>query len=59
MLNRRYRYYYRCSGTVSTTLKEAICDAPCIKADWLEEKTWNVVKDTLQQPEVMIAAIKE
>lgn len=58
MLNRKYRYYH-CSGAKPTTLRKAICDAPYVKADWLEDTAWSTVKDTLQKPEVMIAAIKE
>lgn len=56
-LNHAYRYY-RCRSTWPTATRPKTCDAPYINADRLEEAVWKTVRETLQQPDIVIAEIK-
>jgi site-specific DNA recombinase len=57
-MNHHYRYYH-CRGAYSTIARQKICDARYIRADYLEGEVWGAIKKTLEQPDLVIAGIKE
>jgi site-specific DNA recombinase len=58
LMAHKYRYY-SCSGTKPTALRKSICNAKYIKADWLEQITFEAVSEAMQHREVVIASIKK
>lgn len=57
-MNHRIRYYH-CRGTYPTATRQRICDARYIRADYLEDVTWNSIKKVLSEPEIVLAGISE
>ena len=57
-MNHRIRYYH-CRGTYPTATRQRICDARYIRADYLEDVTWNGIKKVLSEPEIVLAGISE
>lgn len=56
-LSRKYRYY-QCSGARPTASRGKVCDAKYVRADWLEQTTWDKIKDILQNPDVILEQVK-
>lgn len=57
-LNKTY-HYYRCRSTWPTATRPKTCDAPYIKAKVLENEVWEVIRQVLKHPELVIEEIKE
>lgn len=57
-MNHRYRYYH-CRGTYPTATRQKVCNARYIRADYLEDVTWNSIKKVLSEPEIVLAGISE
>ena len=57
-MNHRFRYYH-CRGTYPTATRQRICDARYIRADYLENVTWDNIKEVLSEPEIVLAGISE
>ncbi len=57
-LNRRYRYY-RCRGTFPTAATPRHCDASYVRAGNLEDAVWGTIHDVLEQPEVVLAQLRQ
>jgi site-specific DNA recombinase len=56
-LSKRYRYY-QCSGARPTASRGKVCDASYVRADWLEDTTWNKIKDILQNPDLILQQVR-
>ncbi len=57
-MNHRFRYYH-CRGTYPTATREKICNARYIRADYLEDTVWQNIKKVLENPQVVMAGVKE
>ena len=57
-MNHRFRYYH-CRGTYPTATREKRCNARYIRADYLEDITWESIKKVLAKPEIVLASISE
>ncbi len=57
-MNHSIRYYH-CRGTYPTATRQRICNARYIRADYLEDVTWNSIKKVLSEPEIVLAGISE
>ncbi len=41
-----------------TASRGKVCDASYVRADWLEETTWDKIKDILQNPVLILEQVK-
>ena len=57
-MNHSIRYYH-CRGTYPTSTRQSICNARYIRADYLEDVTWDSIKKVLSEPEIVLASISE
>ena len=57
-MNHSIRYYH-CRGTYPTATRQSICNARYIRADYLENVTWDSIKKALSEPEIVLAGISE
>jgi len=57
-MNHRFRYYH-CRGTYPTATRQRICNARYIRADYLEDVTWQNIRNVLSKPEIVLAGISE
>ncbi len=57
-MNHSIRYYH-CRGTYPTSTRQSICNARYIRADYLEDVTWDSIKKVLSEPEIVLAGISE
>jgi site-specific DNA recombinase len=57
-MNHSIRYYH-CRGTYPTTTRQSICNARYIRAEHLENVTWDSIKKVLSEPEIVLAGISE
>ncbi len=57
-MNHRFRYYH-CRGTYPTAIREKICNARYIRADYLENTVWQNIRKILENPQVVMAGVKE
>ncbi len=57
-LNKRFRYYH-CRVSYSTETRLKTCTSRYIRADYLEGLVWENVRKTLEQPDLVMAGIKE
>jgi site-specific DNA recombinase len=57
-MNHRFRYYH-CRGTYPTATREKKCSARYIRADYLEDVTWQNIKEVLSRPEIVLASVSE
>lgn len=55
-LNHSIRYYH-CRGTYATATRQKICNARYIRADYLENVTWDSIKKPLSQPDIVFSSI--
>jgi site-specific DNA recombinase len=55
-LGRKY-LYYRCRGTCPTASRGQICNAKYIKADFVENATWEKVKEVLENHQLILSEL--
>jgi site-specific DNA recombinase len=57
-LNHRFRYYH-CRATYATAIRTKTCTARYIRADYLEDIVWQSIRKVLENPELVMAGVKE
>lgn len=57
-LNHKYRYYH-CRGAYPTSVRGAVCKAGYVRAEEMEEKAWNKVKEVIEHPKMILAELKK
>ncbi len=56
-LGKKYKYY-RCRATSPTSTRPKTCDASYVPGRRLEEEVWRVVREVLEQPDVVVEELE-
>lgn len=57
-LSKRY-LYYRCQNTYPDINRRVKCQAPYVKAAWIEAEIWDAIKKALAHPDKLLAEIHQ